>query len=267
MKGRASSMFCPACGAASDDRARFCATCGRALPVLEPEPSADPAGISSQESPPPSSVEVPPVASNDAASTPPLGSAPSPFEPYPTTPPPSFSTPPGYGVPTWAPTSKGPLASFGAPLASWWQRVGSMLLDGLILFVPWLILSSISSSLFGTNTTVRIGNTHEAVRSSGVAGLVLLLFYIVVQALYFACFNGQGTGQTVGNRAPGIAVRDAETGEPIGIGRGLVRWLVRIALYGALFLPGLLNDLFPLWDKRRQTIADKAARSVVIRLK
>jgi uncharacterized RDD family membrane protein YckC len=142
-----------------------------------------------------------------------------------------------------------------------------MLLDGLVLGVPWLIFTAIVGSVSGTNASIQFGNSKDTLHSSGNGSLVLFFVYIVIQALYFSCFNGQGTGQTVGNRAPGIAVRDAETGEAIGIGRGLVRWLVRIALYCALILPGVLNDLFPLWDKRRQTIADKAARSVVIRLK
>jgi uncharacterized RDD family membrane protein YckC len=142
-----------------------------------------------------------------------------------------------------------------------------MLLDGLILGVPWLVFTAILNAVSGNTATVQLGNTTDSVRSSGSGSWVLLLVFVIIQGLYFACFNGQGTGQTVGNRAPGIAVRDADTGEAIGVGRGLVRWLVRTALYSALILPGVLNDLFPLWDKRRQTIADKAARSVVIRLK
>ncbi len=114
---------------------------------------------------------------------------------------------------------------------------------------------------------MEIGSRTVTTKSLGAGGVGLFVVFVIVQALYFACFNGQGTGQTVGNRAPGIAVRDADTGEPIGIGRGLLRWFIRALLYAALVLPGLLNDLFPLWDQRRQTIADKAARSVVIRLK
>jgi uncharacterized RDD family membrane protein YckC len=141
-----------------------------------------------------------------------------------------------------------------------------MLLDGVVIGVPWIIFTAILSSVSGNNLSIQAGNSNGSIRSSG-GSWVLLLVFTLIQALYFSCFNGQGTGQTVGNRVPGIAVRDAETGEAIGIGRGLLRWLVRILLYLAFILPGVLNDLFPLWDKRRQTIADKAARSVVIRLK
>jgi uncharacterized RDD family membrane protein YckC len=142
-----------------------------------------------------------------------------------------------------------------------------MILDGLLLGIPFGILNAVVLSVFGHDHLRVVGGRLVTVRTDGGAGLVFLLFVLVVQALYFACLNGQGTGQTVGNRAPGIAVRDVDTGEAIGLKRGFVRWLVRFALYLALVIPGVVNDLFPLWDARRQTIADKAARSVVIRLK
>ena len=32
------------------------------------------------------------------------------------------------------------------------------------------------------------------------------------------------------------------------MGRGVLRWLIRTILYSALIVPGLINDLFPLWD-------------------
>jgi uncharacterized RDD family membrane protein YckC len=160
------------------------------------------------------------------------------------------------------------LASFGAPLARWWQRVGSMLLDGLIVFVPLLIINAILNAAFGTEHLVRSGNGLAFARTiQGPAHVAIVILMVAIEGLYFSILNGVGGGQTVGNRAPGIAVRDAVTGEAIGFGRAVLRWFIRFILYAALILPGLLNDLFPLWDSRRQTIADKAARSVVIRLK
>jgi hypothetical protein len=40
---------------------------------------------------------------------------------------------------------------------------------------------------------------------------------------------------------------------------------MRILLY-IFVIPGVVSDLMPLWTARRQTLADKAARSVIIRL-
>jgi uncharacterized RDD family membrane protein YckC len=188
---------------------------------------------------------------------PPFGN-PSAFTPYP--------PPPPWNV---APVAGAQLASFGAPLARWWQRVGALVLDSLIVGVPIGIVNAILNAAFGSKHTVKLLNgTYGTQRSiQGLPHVLLLIGSVVVFGLYFSILNGTGNGQTVGNRAPGIAVRDATTGEVIGFNRGLLRWFIRSVLYLALILPGILNDLFPLWDSRNQTIADKAARSVVIRMK
>lgn len=127
-----------------------------------------------------------------------------------------------------------------------------MLLDGLVLFVPTIVIQVVIEHAWG----------HTA--RAGALEFVLIL---AVGATYFGTLNGTGTGQTLGNKAAGIAVRDATTNEVIGYQRGLLRWFVRFALYLFLFLPGFLNDLWPLWNKQRQSLADQAARSVVIRMR
>jgi uncharacterized RDD family membrane protein YckC len=154
-------------------------------------------------------------------------------------------------------------------LAGWWQRVGAALLDGLIVGIPLGIVLAVVNAGFGTpHVVVTSSGTTITVRSlQGSAHWVLLIAIALLAGAYMTYFNGGGTGQTPGNRAPGIAVRDIETGATIGLGRGVIRWLVRALLYACFVVPGLLNDLFPLWDPRRQTLADKAARSVVIRIR
>jgi uncharacterized RDD family membrane protein YckC len=144
-----------------------------------------------------------------------------------------------------------------------------MVLDVLIVSVPLAIVNAILNAAFGTEHTVKLLNgTYSNQRSiQGPTHVVILIATAALIGLYFSILNGTAYGQTIGNRAPGIAVRDATTGEVIGFKRGLLRWFIRFVLYLALVLPGLLNDLFPLWDSRNQTIADKAAGSVVIRLK
>jgi uncharacterized RDD family membrane protein YckC len=129
-----------------------------------------------------------------------------------------------------------------------------MLLDALLFAVLWGIALGILRGIYGAG-------------EPGSISFVLWLVFVVFGALYFGILNGRGNGQTPGNLAPGIAIRDQETGEPIGVNRGMLRWFVRFILYVALFIPGVVNDLFPLWDRKRQTIADKAARSVVIKVR
>jgi uncharacterized RDD family membrane protein YckC len=268
-------MFCPACGtsAATDDR--FCQHCGKALPAEGSQVAAGSApAVPDVSSVPPQPVPPPPVVPSGG---PPPIPPPDMSYHYAPPPPPSFGTPPSYNTypplaPPWqnvAPVAGVQLASFGAPLARWWQRVGSMLLDVLIVAVPLAIVNAILNSAFGTERTVKLLNGTYAIQRTiqGPAHVVILIATTAITGLYFSVLNGKYNGQTIGNRAPGIAVRDATTGEVIGFKRGLLRWFIRFVLYLALVLPGLLNDLFPLWDSRNQTIADKAARSVVVRLK
>jgi serine/threonine-protein kinase len=143
-----------------------------------------------------------------------------------------------------------------------------MVLDAIVVGIPLAIANSLVVAAFGTQHLVVSATGFRTVRSlEGGASTAMLLGIAVIVGLYFAILNGTRDGQTLGNRAPGIAVRDVETGEEIGFGRGALRWVVRFALYAAFLLPGLMNDLFPLWDARNQTLADKAARSVMVRVK
>lgn len=151
-----------------------------------------------------------------------------------------------------APPPQGVWTDYGAQVSDWWPRVGAMLLDGVVLFVPLVVLSVVIAVVMG-----------DSIGSAAMRFVATL----AVNGAYFGILNGTGSGQTLGNRAAGIAVRDVASDTEIGLGRGVLRWFVRFALYMFAVLPGLLNDLWPLWDRRRQTIADKAARSVMIRLR
>lgn len=170
-----------------------------------------------------------------------------------------------YGQQSWGESSTSrPGSPFGARLASWWSRAGSIIIDGLVLGIPYSIVVSIVRS--GYN---HAGTSSSTATSSVPSGLSALLFvaFVVAQGLYFTRLNGLGKCQTLGNMAAGIGVRDLHTGEPIGVRRGFTRWGIRFLLYALLVVPGLVNDLRPLWDKNHQTFADRAAGSVMVRLR
>lgn len=69
------------------------------------------------------------------------------------------------------------------------------------------------------------------------------------------------TGQTVGKKALGIRLVRESDGQPLGVGMAFVRRL-------AHFLDSLacyLGWLWPAWDAKKQTFADKVCSSIVIR--
>lgn len=71
------------------------------------------------------------------------------------------------------------------------------------------------------------------------------------------------TGQSIGKRVMGIWVLDADTGQPIGWARALLRWTV-LCLLGAFWIPLLILLLTIPNDPRRQGWHDKAANTVVV---
>jgi uncharacterized RDD family membrane protein YckC len=122
------------------------------------------------------------------------------------------------------------------PRASFLQRLGAALIDGVLVGIVVVVLSL-------------------ALKGAGYAIGVLLSIG------YFVYFEGGETGQTFGKRALGIRVYDFTGGAgPIGYGRAFVRWLGRIVSS----IPCYLGYLWMLWDKEKQTWHDKLASAVVV---
>ena len=161
-----------------------------------------------------------------------------------------------------------PIDRFGRPLADWWQRLLGILLDGVILYVPKAILTVI---FFGATRGANVFSVRWA------AGLVVMgILFAVIDLGYFAILNGGEKGQTVGQMALGIAVRDERTGGAIGPQRAGVRililepgiavgWIPIVGLLASLYT--LVAGLSPLWDSRRQGFHDKVAHTDVIKVR
>ena len=144
--------------------------------------------------------------------------------------------PGGYGAP--GPVGYGGGYSGPGSYANWLQRVGAYLIDA----IPAAILYAIA---FATNNTA-----------------ILALFVIIAIGItaYNRWYQAGRTGQSWGKRAVGITLVSEETGQPIGAGMAFVRDICH-------FVDSIICDigfLFPLWDAKRQTLADKIVRTVVV---
>jgi uncharacterized RDD family membrane protein YckC len=128
------------------------------------------------------------------------------------------------------------------PRAGFWIRFGALLLDGLILGIPFIILIVIAAAI-----------------SSGLAVLVYVLYFVAYIA-YPVYFEGGPTGQTPGKKICGIKVIDFNTGGSIGYSRAFVRFLMKIVSG----IPIYLGYLWMLWDKEKQCWHDKVANDVVV---
>ncbi len=138
-------------------------------------------------------------------------------------------------------------APAAVPFASWGQRVLATLIDGVVVFALFIGL-------------VIIGAILSAV-SDALGGLFIFLSYLVLIAItfYFAFLTGK-QGQSPGKKVMGIQVVHANTGQFIGGGMGIVRNLAHIIDQMICYIGYFL----PLFDAKKQTIADKIMTTVVI---
>ncbi|MGH3851198.1 MAG: RDD family protein, partial [Pseudonocardiaceae bacterium] len=92
-----------------------------------------------------------------------------------------------------------------------------------------------------------------------------VLGYLVSVGLS-VCFTVQvgQSGQSPGMRVVGLRCVSAKLGTPIGGGMGFVRSLCHSLFFFFCGIPLLVDLLFPLWDDRRQTLADKMVGTLVI---
>ena len=160
-----------------------------------------------------------------------------------------YGAQPGYGPPPGMPPA------YGAPVvpyAHWGLRLAAYLLD-MVLLIPGYIVAVVGATLGGSTA------------NSGAQGLGILLAVVGYVALIgFMIWNQilrQGrTGASLGKQWVGIRVVREDSGLPLG------GWLTfgRQLLHVLDGLPCYLGYLWPLWDAKRQTFADKIVGSVVL---
>lgn len=176
----------------------------------------------------------------------------------------------------------------GAPLAGWWHRVGAYLIDFVVLGLvitalafPFIrdVLTAFREYLDVAMTAAQNGQPapSTAALTEKIAGstLVIGVIGLAVNLVYTVCFL-LWKQATPGKLAVGLRVRLRERPD-LPLTSICLRWLVQtflpgalgqIPLVGALFsLFGLLDDLWPLWDSKKQALHDKAAKTNVVRVR
>jgi uncharacterized RDD family membrane protein YckC len=125
--------------------------------------------------------------------------------------------------------------------ASWGRRAAAWLLD-LLLWIAVVVLTL------------------------GVGGELSLFFAVILlPALYHWLMVG-ARGQTLGKMALGERVVRAADGGRVGYARAAGR-VACIWVLGFFVVPLLLAYLWPLWDKRNQTLYDKMVDTIVVKVR
>jgi uncharacterized RDD family membrane protein YckC len=177
-------------------------------------------------------------------------------------PPPPDEMPP---MPGWAsPADVAPTLRY----AGFWQRFAALFIDGLLflpLFIPFLIrVWNEASSRIDTGTGSFDANTMRVGRVFGWALAIGVLHYA-----YDVVMVGRWNA-TVGKFALGIRVR-RDDGSPAQWREALLRPLLQLGLnvlngVGGIGILGLLDYLWMLWDRQKQTLHDKIAGTIVVKV-
>ena len=121
--------------------------------------------------------------------------------------------------------------------SDWIHRVGGYVIDVSPVIVVYLI------GLIGHNFLVSV---------------IFWLAFIGYWAWNRWILGGQG--QSLGKRAVGMRLLSEETGQPIGTLNAFLRDICHFVDSVICYV----GFLFPLWDVKRQTLADKIMRTVVV---
>jgi uncharacterized RDD family membrane protein YckC len=124
--------------------------------------------------------------------------------------------------------------------AHWSVRLVSLLIDVLACAAPNIIAGAV--------------DTHN-----GTLQAVMLVPSVLLLA-YDRWYRAGRTGQSWGRHLMGIDLVGAADGRPVGMRRAFLRDLAHLVDTLSCFL----GWLWPLWDHRKQTFADKLTGTVVL---
>ncbi|MGH3543716.1 MAG: RDD family protein [Mycobacterium sp.] len=205
-----------------------------------------------------------PSPSPDDANPPP----PSPGGPAPPPPPGGGYPPPPLSAGGYAPPPPGPVIRGLPPEAytSWLARAGAFIIDYIpyviIVGGGWLVLQSTVETACLTDITPYDVDQICASGYSSV-GVTTMWVALLVGLAYLVWNYGyrQGiTGSSIGKTVMQFKVVGENTGQPIGFGMSVVRQIAH--LVDAIIC--YIGYLFPLWDAKRQTLADKIMSTVCL---
>lgn len=220
------------------------------------------------DQPPPGGYPPPPPPGGGYQPQPPQGG-------YPPPPPPSGYPPPpqqgGYPPPPAGAPGYPPPAAPGGGLPKeaytpWFTRVLAYVID----VIPAAVVIGIGAGIaFGTadNQCVSNGGEYDygvyCTSNMTAFGIIIYILAYLVTIAYWLWnwgFKQGTTGQTIGKGIMKFKVVSEKTGQPIGFLMSIVRQIAHVVDTLVCYI----GWLFPLWDAKRQTLADKIMSTICL---
>jgi uncharacterized RDD family membrane protein YckC len=154
--------------------------------------------------------------------------------------------------------------------AGFWRRFGAYLLDQvfvlLIALIPGIILAVVFYQLVESGQDVAFTPAQQDQNDEELGWAIVGGFafgWIPAWLIYTYVATALGGGW--GKRICGMRIVRSNDGQAPGFGTAAIRVFVTILL-GAINVVQLLDNLWMIWDKDKQTWHDKAAGTFVIRV-
>lgn len=153
----------------------------------------------------------------------------------------------------------GTTASADVVYAGFWRRAGAFVLDSLILgFGFYAVIAIIFVAMMFTGAATDFDANNPPVWVMGAYLAVVVLYYLVA-AMYYSLQESSVHQASVGKRALGIKVTDAE-GRRLTRGKALARWFSATLSYLTLYI-GFVMSAF---TQRKQALHDVVASTLVV---
>ena len=217
-------MYCSKCGANIPEGAVFCSACGQPVPATSAVPPAPPTYT------PPS--PVPPSTQYPTAYAPPAQAA-------------------------WQTSARPPVA-----YAGFWLRFVAFIIDSIVLYFIGTIVTLPFLATMGLRGVMRGHLPMSPEEWMPLMGAFMRLAFIrmVLNWLYYALLESSAWQATLGKKALGLEVTDAE-GRRISFGRATGRFFAKIISALILFIGFIMAG----FTERKQALHDMIAGTLVIR--
>ncbi|KRF23631.1 MULTISPECIES: RDD family protein [unclassified Phycicoccus] len=157
-----------------------------------------------------------------------------------------------------------------SPPAGWLTRVAARLIDDLVQVVgtlPYVVglvmllgLQSSGATIYQSVDPGRQTDHVTVIAGLGLMGLGGILSLVIW--IWNRVVHQGRTGQTIGKTAMRIVLVSTTTGKPVGAASALAREIAHL-VDGVL----CIGYLWPLWDVRKQTLADKVVGTMVTQVR
>lgn len=161
------------------------------------------------------------------------------------------------------------------PYANFWARFAALILDGIILYIPNVILQTIIFSIFNVNEAIAqletvSGSSVDETQAAEALGQFMSVFLpamlmvtaisTIIAWLYSALMESSAKQATLGKMALGIVVTDLN-GRRISFARATGRYFSK-AFLSAILLIGYIIAAF---TEKRQALHDIIAGTLVVK--